>query len=231
MAANNEVGVIQPFEAAARAAHAVGAAILIDATQAAGWVAINQAELQADYLVLSAHKIYGPKGVGALIGPDVGAVEPRADSHVSTPNTPGIVGMGEACRLRRLEKGDDGTRVAALRDRLQDRLVAGIPGLVVNGDLSLRLPYSLHISVPYVPNDVMVDNLLDTVALSTGAACMSGVDAPSHVLSAMRLEDWRVAGALRLSLGRSTTLAEVDSAADAIVAVVARLTPLFRNAA
>lgn len=233
MAANNEVGVIQPFEMAASAAQARGVPVLIDASQAAGRIAIDQQRLGADFLVLSGHKIYGPKGVGALVGPNLGLAPPPGlrQGHASTPNVPGIVGLGEACRLRRLEMDAEASRLARIRDRLQARLLEGVEGLVVNGDPARRLPHSLHVSIPGVPNDVLVDALSDHVALSTGAACMAGADAPSHVLRAMDLEAWRIEGALRLSLGRTTTEAEIETAADAIIAAVGRLRPLFRSAA
>lgn len=233
MAANNEVGVLQPIQEAARLAHKVGAEILVDATQAAGRVALNLRSDGYDYLVISAHKIYGPKGVGALIGPGLGIAAHPADvaHHEATPNVPGIAGLGEAARLRRLEMVDDECRIGLLRDRLQARLTDGVAGLVVNGALEYRLAGSLHVSIPDAPNDIVVANLRDHVALSTGAACTSGVDAPSHVLQAMGLESWKQDAALRMGLGRQTTPDEVDRAADAIIAVARHIQSFVKPAA
>lgn len=222
MAANNEVGSIQPFAEAIGLAHDAGAAVLVDATQAAGRVPIATRNLDIDYLVLSAHKIYGPKGVGALVGLDLADAAPpeRLSDHVSTTNVPAIAGFGEACRLRRLEMAEDELRIAALRDRLQDALLAGVSGLVVNGSPTRRLSNNLHVSVPDAPNDAVVAHLAATIALSTGAACVSGADAPSHVLRAMGLSQWRQDGALRISLGRFNTPEEIERAAGAIIAAV-----------
>ena len=214
MAANNEVGTIQPFAEAAELAHRAGAEVLIDATQAAGRLPISVAHGAIDYLVMSGHKIYGPKGVGALIGAELGeAPAPeRLAVHNATPNVPGIAGLGEACRLRRLEMEADEVRIARLRDHMQAALQIAIPGLQVNGAVEHRLAGSLHISIPGVQNDILVANLRDIVALSTGAACMSGVDASTHVFEGMQLEDWRLDGAVRIGLGRDTTEADVDHA-------------------
>lgn len=233
MAANNEVGTIQPFVEAAELAHRVGAEVLVDATQAAGRLQISVAYGAIDYLVLSGHKIYGPKGVGALIGDELGeAPAPeRLAVHNATPNVPGIAGLGEACRLRRLEMDADEVRIAGLRDHMQASLQAAIPGLEVNGAIDHRLAGSLHISIPGVQNDILVANLRDIVALSTGAACMSGVDAPSHVLEAMQLEDWRLDGAVRIGLGRDTTKADVDRAVAYIAWTVQDLQNAVESAA
>ena len=222
MAANNEVGTIQPFVEAAALAHQRGAEVLVDATQAAGRLPLSVADSEFDYLVLSGHKLYGPKGVGALIGPDLADAAPprRYAFHNATPNVPGIAGLGEACRLRRLEMAEDEARISILRDLMQDMLQDALPSLVVNGDPTARLSNNLHISIPGAQNDVVVANLRDVVAVSTGAACMAGVDAPSHVLQAMNIEPWRQDTALRISLGRTTTATEVSTAVALIVQVV-----------
>lgn len=233
MAANNETGVLQPVREAAELAHRTGAMILVDATQAAGRTSLDQQVDDFDFLVVSAHKMYGPKGVGALVGQGLGEAGPPSglDVHNATPNVPGIAGFGEAAHLRRLEMAQDERRIAGLRDRLQMLLCQGLPGLVVNGDVTHRLAGSLHVSAPGAPNDVVVANLRDLVALSTGAACVSGVDAPSHVLQAMRLEPWRQDTALRMGLGRFTTPEEVDRAAQALIATVQHVQSEFQPAA
>ncbi|WP_287898574.1 aminotransferase class V-fold PLP-dependent enzyme [Brevundimonas sp.] len=231
MAVNNEVGTIQPVcEAAALAANA-GAAILVDASQAAGRIPVDVQDWGADYVVLSAHKIYGPKGVGALIGDGL-AVRPSpagAPSHDTTPNPPALVGFGEAARLRLIEGRDDEDRIATLRDRLQAALIGALPDTVVNGDGAAKIAGNLHVSVR-ASNDAVIAQLFDTVAISTGAACVSGVDQPSHVLQAMNLPLWRQEGALRISLGRDTTTAEVDQAAELIIAAVRKVRTLLDKA-
>jgi cysteine desulfurase len=222
MAANNEVGTLQDVATAARLAHSVNARLLVDATQAAGRVDLRARSWDLDYLILNAHKIYGPKGVGALVGPDLATADPprRYAGHQTTPNTPALAGFGEACRLRRCEMANDEPKIAALRDRLQAQLLAAIPGLAINGDLDHRLSNNLHVSAPGAPSDLVVLHLRETVAISTGAACASGADAPSHVLRAMGLPAWRQDGALRISLGRSTTEDEIERAGDAIIAAI-----------
>lgn len=222
MAANNEVGTVQDVRGAAVLTAGAGARLLVDATQAAGRIALDMTAWGVDYLALSAHKMYGPKGIGALVGSDLAeaALPARHAGHAATPNTPAIAGLGEACRLRRLEMTADEPRIGALRDRLQAYLLAGVPGLAVNGDMAGRLCNNLHVSAPRAPNDLVVLELRDRVAISTGAACASGADAPSHVLRAMGLAPWRLDGALRISLGTSTTQEEIDRAGAAIIEAI-----------
>jgi len=222
MAANNEVGTLQPVEEAGRLAKAVGAAFLVDATQAAGRIEVQAQDWGADYLILSGHKMYGPKGVGALVSPEIAEAPPPKlhPFRASTPNVPGIVGLGEAARLRTAEMAADEPRIGALRDQLEARLRQAIPGLMINGDRGRRLGNNLHISVPDAPNDAVIAHLRDKVAISTGAACMSGTDAPSHVLRAMKLPAWRQDGALRISLGKFNTDEDIERAAQAIIAAV-----------
>ena len=225
MAANNEVGTLYPVEEVARIAGRTGARTLIDATQAAGRVPIHVAAWEITYLTVSAHKIYGPKGVGALIVPpelDVRSSHgPTPGTGDGTPNVPGIAGLGEACRLRRLEMADDEPCMAAQRDRLEALLRAGINGLVINGDCERRLSNNLHVSVPHVPNDAVIARLRHKVALSTGAACSSGTQTPSHVLRAMGVSEALQEGALRIGTGKFTTDEDIEGAAEHIVQTVA----------
>jgi cysteine desulfurase len=227
MAANNEVGTLYPVEEIARIAGQAGARTLIDATQAAGRVPIQAAAWELTYLTVSAHKIYGPKGVGALIVPPELHVRPSYGSTPGTgdgtPNVPGIVGLGEACRLRCLEMADDEPRIVAQRDRLEGLLRAGIPDLVINGDRACRLSQNLHVSVPDVPNDSVIARLRHHVALSTGAACSSGAHTPSHVLRAMGVAEAVQEGALRMGIGKFTTDKDIERAAAHIVEAVATL--------
>ncbi len=223
MAANNEVGTIYPIADVTREAHDRGASIMVDATQAAGKIPVYAREWGIDYLVVSAHKLYGPKGVGALISP-VGDLRMQISDLIwaseGTPNVPGIAGFGEACRLRRLEMAEDEPRIAALRDRLQSELTASIPELAVNGDLSCRLSGNLHVSVPGIPNDALMARLRKKVAISTGSACTSGAHGPSHVLQAMGLPEDLQDGAFRIGIGKFNTEDEIDRAAKEIVAAV-----------
>lgn len=227
MAANNEVGTLYPVEEVARIAGRAGARTLIDATQAVGRVPIHAAAWEITYLTVSAHKLYGPKGVGALVVPpelDVRPTHgPTPGTGDGTPNVPGIAGFGEACRLRRLEMADDEPRIAAQRDRLEALLLAGINELVINGDRECRLSHNLHVSVPDVPNDAVIAWLRYSVALSTGAACSSGAQTPSHVLRAMGVSEAVQEGALRIGTGKFTTDEDIERAAAHIVQAVAAL--------
>lgn len=221
MAANNEVGTIYPVEQVARLASSFGAAILVDATQAAGRIDINATGWNLDYLVLSAHKLYGPKGVGALVARDANRISVETlGGHEGTQNVPGAVGMGEACRLRMIERPMDEARITELRDRLQAALLAEVPDIVVNGSIVNRLSNNLHISVLGADNGAVTARLHRTVAISTGAACSSGSEAPSHVLRAMGLADALQHSALRISPGKFTTSDEIDRAAVMIAAAV-----------
>ena len=220
MGAQNEVGTIYPLAEACAIARAAGVAVFCDATQAAGKVELAFDAWGVTALCFSAHKIAGPKGVGALVVERGVELDPVTfgGSHErgvrpGTLNVPGIAGMGEACRLRRADGSADEARVGALRDRLEHILAESVPGLVVNGDRAHRLAGNLHVSVPDVPNGAVVARLRTAVALSTGSACTSGAPSPSHVLRAMGLPEWRIAGALRFGLGPQTTGAEISRAA------------------
>lgn len=224
MAANNEVGTIYPLPEVALRIRESGAAIMVDATQAAGRIPLHARDWGIDYLVISAHKLYGPKGVGALISPVEDLRTQISDliwASEGTPNVPGIAGFGEACRLRNLEMADDEPRIAALRDRLQYGLTAAIPDMAVNGHLCCRLSSNLHVSVPGIPNDAVVARLRKSVAISTGSACASGAQGPSHVLQAMALPEELQEGALRIGVGKFNTEGEIDRAAKEITAAVA----------
>lgn len=138
-----------------------------------------------------------------------------------TLNVPGIVGFGEACRLRMLEMEDDEARIAKMRDRMQAMLLEGIPGLVVNGDQQNRLAGNLHISVPGIPNKAVIARVRHRLAISTGAACSSGVEKPSHVLQAMGLPEDVIEGALRIGIGKFNSDEEIDEATSILIDAVA----------
>lgn len=230
MAANNEIGTLQPLaQIAAVCRDAGGIPFLSDAAQAAGKVPL---EPGPDLLALSAHKLYGPKGVGCLVvrrrRP---AVRLRAQQHgggheralrSGTLAVPLIVGFGEACALARAELEAEGLRVAGLRDRLLAGLRAGIEELTVNGTLDRRLPNNLNVSVACVEGEALLMGL-DDIAVSSGAACSSRTLESSHVLRAIGVPDALAWSALRFGLGRFTTVAEVDQVATRVVETVARL--------
>lgn len=222
MAANNEVGTLYPIPEAAELAAKHGAEILVDATPAAGRVPIAADDWSIDYLIVSAHKLYGPKGAGALLGPAArNASSVDAGGHPGTLNVPCIVGFGEACRIAATEGHKAEAQATALRDRLETRLVATVPDLSINGDRTDRLGNNLHISASGAPNDAVLARLQRTVAISTGAACSSGTQEPSHVLRAMRMSSELQETALRISTGKFNTLAEIDFAASEIATAIA----------
>lgn len=228
MAANNEVGTIYPIESITALAKEHGALVFTDATQAAGKVPLHHGRWGIDMLALSAHKMYGPMGVGALVvaedlklHPLIHGGQHQRGLRSGTLNVPGIVGLGEACRLRDAEMHGDESRVGALRDRLESLLRRGYPDLLVNGDIGNRLAGNLHVSYPAIPNGALIGRFRSRVAVSTGSACSSGIEAPSHVLRAMNLPRDRVEGALRIGIGKFTTNEDISLAAE-ILTVAAR---------
>ena len=228
MLANNETGVLQPVPEAARLAHERGALVHCDAVQAGGKAPLDVRALDVDLLTLSAHKLYGPKGVGCLyvrrgtpLAPLVRGGAQERNRRAGTENVAGIVGFGAAASLAREGLAAEAERIGALRDRLEARLLE-VPGARRNGSLA-RLANTANVSFEGVDAEALVIALdLEGVAASTGAACAAGGVEPSHVLKAMGFPPERVQSSLRLSLGRTTTQVEVDRAADVIVAVVAR---------
>lgn len=234
MAANNEVGTIYPVQEIAAIAQRYNIPYLCDAAQAAGKIPLQFNTWGITMLSISAHKMYGPKGSGALIVQN----HHRLDSlfygggqqqglRPGTLNVPGIVGLGAACHLRQAEMATDELEIAQLRDRLQTRLLQNIPDLIINGDLDHRLAGNLHLSVPGIPNGAIVARLRDRVAISTGSACTSGVEAPSHVLQAMNLSADCIEGAIRIGVGKFTTLAEVEQAAQQFATEIAAIATLL----
>ncbi|MDD5394974.1 MAG: cysteine desulfurase family protein [Thiothrix sp.] len=219
MLANNEVGSIQPVRALADLAHAVGATVHVDAAQAVGKIPVDVDALGADLLTLAGHKFYAPEGVGALFvrsGTPLAAIQFGAGHEgglrPGTENVPHIVALGEAARLAKLELDAEMARLRQLRDTLQRRLAAAIPGLLVNGQGDACLPGTLNVSFPGVEGWRLLAAVPE-LAASTGSACHAGQHAASGVLGAMGLSAGRAAAAVRLSLGRFTTLDEVGTAA------------------
>lgn len=235
MAANNEVGTLYPIEQIAQVAQREGIPFLCDASQAVGKIPIHFDDWGITLLAISAHKFYGPQGVGALVVRRGYLLEPvfyggghQRGLRPGTLNLPGIVGLGEACRLRALEMAIDEPEIGRKRDRLQQLLTEKIPNLVINGDLHHRLAGNLHISIPGIPNSAIIARLRHHLAISTGSACSSGVEAPSHVLRAMNLPDSLLEGALRIGLGKFTTETEITQAAAQLSQTISAISRLLQ---
>jgi len=229
MLANNETGVLQPVAEVARRAHARGIRVQCDAVQAAGKVPVDAAALGVDYLVVSAHKLGGPKGTGAMILRGDPPFEPlqRGSSHEGgrrggTENLPGIAGFGAAAASAVRELEAERGRLMALRGRLEGGIGARLPDAVVHGVAAPRLPNTVNVSIPGARSDHML-MALDArgISVSAGAACASGAVEPSPVLSAMGVPRELAVCALRLSMGRTTTGAEVDEVVEALAACAA----------
>ncbi len=227
MWANNETGVIQPIEALSEIAHAHGALFLTDATQALGKVPVSVQHV--DLLACSGHKCYGPKGVGALyvrrrtrLVPVITGGKQEDGRRAGTLNTPGIVGLGAAAAVAMPDLDAEAERLARLRDRLEARLIEALPDAHVNGRGAPRLPNTCNITLPGAAAKQMMAALRG-LAVSSGSACSSGKGTPSHVLTAHGLSADAARSSLRLSLGRFTTAAEVDTATDEIIAAATQL--------
>jgi cysteine desulfurase len=223
MAVNNETGVIQDLAALAAIAREAGAMFHTDAAQALGKIPLDVQGI--DLLSLSGHKVYGPKGVGALfvrrrprvrLAPLFSGGGQERGLRSGTLPTPLVVGFGEACRIARLEMDGEATRLAALRDRLLAGLQRRMPGLQVNGSMRHRIPGNLNVTFPARALDLM--RAVPELCVSTGSACSSAEVEPSYVLRALGLTDAAAARTLRLGLGRFTSAADVDYAAEALSA-------------
>ena len=233
MHANNEVGTVQPLREIAEIAHARGAYLHTDAVQTFGQLPVNVHALGADLVTVSAHKIYGPKGAGALYVRSGISIEPllhgggqERERRAGTENVPAIVGFGEAVRLMLPEREPEAARLTSLRGVSLDALRRRIPSIVLNGHPTERLPNNLNVSFPGLDAETLLLALDRAgVSASSGSACTSGSIEPSHVLSAMGLPDDRVRSAVRLTLGRGTTREQVDRAVDILAGIVTRLCP------
>jgi len=223
--ANNEIGTIQPVKEIANFAHQKGAIVHCDAAQAVGKISVNVEELGVDFLSLSAHKFYGPKGIGALYirgGTKVFPLEPLAygggqekDIRSGTSNVPGIVGLGEAASICMSTLFEEARRIQDLRDLLEERLKTKIPDLLINGQKGYRLPNTSSLTLPSVEADALLLNLPE-VMLGTGSACTSGALGPSHVLEAIGIPREKAHNTIRASLGRFTTNEQIINAVEFI---------------
>jgi len=242
MHANNEMGAIQPIEEIGRIAKEHEVLFHVDAVQSLGKIPVDVNQLNADLLTISSHKIYGPKGVGALyirkgvrISPLFHGGGQEKKKRSGTENTPGIVGFGKACELigQRLE--EESKRLAKLRDRLLNGILERIDHVKVNGPLGdKRLPNNVNVSIKYVEGEALLLSLdMLGIAASSGSACTSGSLDPSHVLLAMGIPHEIAHGSLRFSLGRQNTEEDIDYVLEHLPKIVERLrsmSPLYDQA-
>ncbi|MBV8676119.1 MAG: IscS subfamily cysteine desulfurase [Planctomycetaceae bacterium] len=232
MAANNEVGTLNPISAIGQLCHARGVLFHTDATQAVGKVPLDVRQDAIDLLSLSAHKLYGPKGIGALyvrrrdplvrLTPLLDGGGHERGLRSGTIAVPLVVGLGEAADLARRERPEESARLRGLRERLHAGLAARVEAIVLNGHPTLRLPGNLNLSFAYVDGEALMMAMRD-VAVSSGSACTSANPEPSHVLTAMGRDEDMARASLRFGLGRFTTAEEIDYAVDAVADAVARL--------
>ena len=242
MAANNEIGTIHPIAEIGKIAKAKGVFFHTDATQAFGKIPLDVSQMGIDLLSLSAHKIYGPKGVGALY---VRRREPRVRLAIQlhggghergmrsgTLNVPGIVGLGAAAEIALAEMSDEAQRLTGLRDRLEKGVMDRLDHVKLNGHPTQRLPNTADLSFAYVEGEAMMMKMRD-VAVSSGSACTSASLEPSYVLKALGVGDELAHSSLRFSLGRFTTQEEIDYAVEKVVSAVRELrelSPLYEMA-
>jgi cysteine desulfurase len=235
MAANNEIGVLQPIREIGAICHEHGVLFHTDAVQTVGKVPFNVIEDNVDLASISAHKLYGPKGVGALY---VRRKNPRVQliaqidggghergMRSGTLNVPGIVGLGKACEIAGAEMAAESLRLAALRARLTDKIMGQLDECYINGSMEHRLPGNINISFAYVEGESLLMGMHD-VAVSTGSACTSATIEPSYVLKALGVDDNLAHSSIRFGIGRFNTEAEVDYVAKRVVETVKRLREL-----
>lgn len=231
MMANNEIGTLQDIRAAARVTHEKGALFHTDAVQAFGKIPINVHDLGVDFLTASAHKIYGPKGVGALyvrrgvqFCPLIHGGHQERGRRAGTENTLGIVGMGKAVEMRAREMADEAVRIASLRQTLKAGIEERIPDVWFNGHPTDSLQSTLNVSFAGAEGESILLYLdLEGIAVSTGSACASGSLDPSHVLMATGMPVERAHGSIRMSLGRGNTMQDVEYVLDKLPGIISRI--------
>ncbi len=230
MLANNEVGTVQPVAEVAELCRRRGVVCHTDAAQAVGKIPVQVDELGVDLLTVAGHKLYAPKGVGALyvragtlLAPLLRGAGQEGGRRAGTESVPLIVALGVACTLAAGDLAAEGRRLAALRDRLEVLLMEGFPGMIRHGHPSQRLPNTASVAFPGVDAHALLASLADSVAASAGAACHSGHSTPSHVLTAMGVEAATAAATVRFSVGRFTSPAEVEEGAARVLAAARRL--------
>src|ERR1700732_2991504 len=241
MAANNEIGVVQPVAEIGKLCRERGVSFHTDATQAIGKIPIDVNKMNIDLMSISAHKMYGPKGVGALY---VRRKNPRVQISAiidggghergmrsGTLNVPGIVGLGKACAIASEEMSREAVQLASLRDRLRDRIMTRLDETYINGSTEHRLPGNLNISFAYVEGESLLMGIND-IAVSSGSACTSATLEPSYVLKALGTGDDLAHSSIRFGIGRFNTEDEVDYVGDRVVETVLRLralSPLYER--
>lgn len=234
MAVNNEIGVIQDIAAIGEMCRRHGVLYHCDATQAVGKMDLNTEKLKIDLMSLSGHKVYGPKGIGALyvrrkprvrIEPQIHGGGHERGMRSGTLPTHQIVGMGEAYRLARLEQSEEIKRIAALRDRLKDGIEKNIPEIVINGDMEHRVCSNLNVSFNFIEGESLMMAVKD-LAVSSGSACTSASLEPSYVLKSLGRSDELAHSSIRFTLGRFTTEEEIDFAVKLLTEKVAKLREL-----
>ena len=235
MHANNETGSISPLPAIAEIAHRAGALFHTDAVQSAGRIPLDVREIGADLMTLSAHKMYGPKGIGALfvrrgvpLDPMLHGGGQERGRRPGTENVPLAVGFAEAFRLASLEREEESARLRVLRDALERSILAGFPGIIVNGNAAPRLPHILNVSfgsAEYpLEGDMLVMNMdLEGIAVTSGSACTSGSLEPSHVIRAMGRDEKTAQATIRFSFGKVNTGEDVEYVAERLKTVIERM--------
>jgi len=232
MAANNETGTLQPIAEIGKLCRERGVIFHTDAAQAAGKIPLNVDEHNIDLLSISAHKLYGPKGVGLLyvrrgvrLSPIIDGGGHERGMRSGTLNVPGIVGLGKACEMCQQEMPQESARTTVLRDRLRDKLLASLDRVAINGSSERRLPGNLNVSFAGIEGEELL-TALDGIAVSSGAACTSAHIEPSYVLKAIGLTDELAQASLRFGIGRFNTEAEIDYVADRVTEAVRQLRDL-----
>ena len=232
MAANNEMGVLQPIAEIGKICRERAIIFHTDAAQAIGKIPVNVIRQNIDLLSMSAHKAYGPKGVGALYVRDGLDIEPIIDGgghehgmRSGTLNVPGIVGLGKACEIAKQEMPQESCHIAGLRNRLQQKIKAGVDEVFVNGSVEQRLPGNLNLSFAGVDGEELM-TAIDDVAVSSGAACTSAHIEPSYVLKALGISDELAQSSIRFGIGRFNTEAEIDYVAAKVIHAVRSLREL-----
>ena len=234
MYANNEIGVVQPIADIGRLARDHGVLFHVDAAQAVGKIPLDVERDHIDLMSFTAHKIYGPKGIGALyvrrkprlrLSPQMDGGGHERGMRSGTLNVPGIVGFGRACELCQAEMNEEADRLGSLRDKLKDGILNRIADVSINGGLKHRLPHNLNVSFAHVDGESLLMGLTD-IAVSSGSACTTDLPEPSHVLQALGVKNELAHSSIRFGLGRSNTEEEVDYAIDRVAEVVSRLREL-----
>lgn len=236
MTANNEIGTIAPVAEIGKIARENGILFHTDAAQAVGKIPVDVQAMQIDLMSFSSHKIYGPKGVGALyvrkknphvrLAPLIDGGGHEGGLRSGTLNVPGIVGFGKAVEIASREMAEESRRIAALRDQLYDRISSELDEVYLNGHPTLRLPGNLNLSFSFVEAEALLEAIRDEIAVSSGAACTTTTQEPSYVLGALGVGPERMHTALRFGLGRFNTDEEVELAARKIITKVKRLREL-----